>query len=109
MASHKSVFDPQNNDDAPIRGGLDRFLGPPARSYSHMPEDLTDGKTGDESAELELDPESGRAEVVDAAADPERGGATNPDEPVQQIKQALDEKLATEPTRSADVEKRPVE
>jgi hypothetical protein len=110
MAAHKSVFDPENTDDTPIRGGLDRFLAPPARSYSHMPEDLTDGKTDDESApEVETDPESGRAEIRDETVDPERGERANPDEPVQQIKDALDEKLATEPTRPDDVESHPAD
>jgi hypothetical protein len=102
MAMQKSVFDPTNNDDRPIQGGLDRFLGPPASSYSHMPGELTDGKTDDESAaDVEAEATSG---------DPERGDwNTNPDEPVQQIKQALDEKLATEPAKPEDIESHPAD
>lgn len=91
MAAHRSVFDPQNEDDAQLRGGLDRFLGPPARAYSHMPGDLIDGVVEDDSSpDVEArDPEAGR--------DNEQGTWSNPDEPVNEIRQALDEKLATEP------------
>lgn len=100
--AQKSVFDPTNNDDRPIQGGLDRFLGPPAGSYSHMPGDLIDGKTGDESS----------PEVEAQTGDPERGDwGTNPDEPVQQIREALDEKLATEEAKAKaeDVDSYPTE
>jgi len=45
----RSNFDPDNPDRDPgTRGGLDRFLGPPARERSAMPSDMTDGKTDDE-------------------------------------------------------------
>ncbi len=99
--AQKSVFDPTNNDDRPIQGGLDRFLGPPASSYSHMPGDLIDGKTDDES---------GPDVEQQQAGDPERGDwGASPDEPVQQIKQALDEKLATEPAKPEDVESFPAD
>src|SRR5688572_27793498 len=105
MATHRSVFDPQNDDDSPIRGGLDRFLGPPAKSYSHMPGDLIDGEVEDESdVDVEArDPEAGR--------DNEQGTWANPDEPVNEIREALDEKLATEPTPepSEDLESHPAD
>lgn len=100
MEKHRSIFDPQNDDDAQLRGGLDRFLGPPARAYSHMPGDLIDGEVEDDAdPDVEArDPEAGR--------DNEQGTWANPDEPVNEIRQALDEKLATEPppTASADPE-----
>ena len=45
----RSNFDPDNPDRDPgTRGGLDRFLGPPARERSAIPSDITDGKTDDE-------------------------------------------------------------
>lgn len=106
MATHKSVFDPHNEDDAQLRGGLDRFLGPPARAYSHMPDDLIDGKVEEDETSPEVesrDPESGM--------DNEQGDWRNPDEPVQEIREALDEKLATEPppTPSTDPESHPAD
>ena len=50
----RSNFDPDNPDRDPgTRGGLDRFLGPPARERSAMPPEKIDGKVeeGDEAPE----------------------------------------------------------
>jgi hypothetical protein len=56
-----------------------------------MPGDLIDGEVEDDSSpDVEArDPEAGR--------DNEQGTWQNPDEAVNEIRQALDEKLATEP------------
>lgn len=74
--SQKSIFDPHGNDEN-LQGGLDRFLGPQAKTYSHMPEDLEDGQDEDKAAS-------------DAAGmncdDP-----NSADQPVCQIKKAEDE------------------
>lgn len=48
--TRNSNFDPDNPDRDPgTRGGLDRFLGPPARERAAMPADMTDGKTSSDA------------------------------------------------------------
>jgi hypothetical protein len=49
----KSIFEP--GGDRGMHGGLDRFLGPPAREYSHMPPALDEDKVQPDEAEGKLD------------------------------------------------------
>jgi hypothetical protein len=50
----KSMFN--RGGSGMTRGGLDRFLGPEADSYSHLPPAIADDKLNpDESTEKELD------------------------------------------------------
>ena len=48
-----SVFQP--GGDRGTHGGLDRFLGPPAKEFSHMPPGLDEGKVNPDETEHELD------------------------------------------------------
>jgi hypothetical protein len=76
----KSVFDPRSSDTVG-KSGLDRFIPPPAQSYSQMPDELVDGETADSDT---VDPEL--AAQIPAA--PLEGD----EEPVDQIREAIDER-----------------
>lgn len=75
----RSNFDPDNPDrDAGTRGGLDRFLGPPARDRSAMPSDMTDGKVDRDAAEdnemsHEARSDEDAADALDAMTEPQPG------------------------------------
>ena len=51
--AEKSEFD--RGGDGMTRGGLDRFLGPPAQDYSHLPPSVVDDKVDPDDAGRELD------------------------------------------------------
>ncbi len=48
----KSTFD--RGGDGMTRGGLDRYLGPPAEDYSNLPESITDPLAEDDP-QIEVD------------------------------------------------------
>jgi hypothetical protein len=76
----RSNFDPDNPDRDPgTRGGLDRFLGPPARDRAAIPADMTDGEADDADApeDIEL---SHEAQKPDAARALERMTEPHPGE-----------------------------
>ena len=80
----KSIFDPTAKDE-PIRGGLDSFLGPKASDYSSLPDSIEDGQA---------DAESESADETEVVCD---GQGIKP--AVCEIKEALDEKLHTQPPK----------
>lgn len=84
MAIKKSIFDP-SNDDATGTPPMTRFSGRSAQAKSKISDALIDGQTA-EAANPDL-------------AEPETPERHAPDEPVEQIKQALDEKERDEPHR----------
>ncbi len=85
----KSIFDPTNNDAA-TNSGLDRYMAPPAQSYSQIPEQLVDGETAESDA---VDPELARQHPAKPAAE---------SEPVDEIREALDEREADESVTDPD-------
>ncbi len=69
----KSIYDPKGDHET-FRGGLDRYLGPPAQAHSKMSEDLTDG-----------DAEADKTREVDCCGE-------DADEPVCRIEKELKRK-----------------
>jgi hypothetical protein len=65
--AEKSEFD--RGGDGMTRGGLDRFLGPPAGDYSHLPPSIADdqGDPDEKSPEMDCDGKDANEPVCEIA------------------------------------------
>jgi hypothetical protein len=77
--AEKSEFD--RGGDGMTRGGLDRFLGPPAGDYSHLPPSIEDDKVDPDQRDEPIDCAGKDADEavcdIAKAEEAEREGGTN--------------------------------